>query len=85
MFAFVTIILVNSLPIAASFPSTLHTYKICFNEITDTLAASILYPHKKSMSTMSKIIEILKSVGFEIEIKKFINIFEYYLSCRRLL
>ena len=58
---------------------------ICFNEITDTLAASILYPHKKSMSTMSKIIKILKSIGFEIQIKKFINIFEYYLSCRRLL
>ena len=45
---------------------------ICFNEITDTLAASILYPHKKSMSTMSKIIKILKSIGFEIQIKKFI-------------
>ena len=52
---------------------------LTFNSITDELAKKILYPYKKSIHTISEILDLLKKIGFKIENKRYVNVFEYYI------
>lgn len=56
---------------------------VTFNEINTDLVKDILYPNKKSIRSINDIQILLKNLGFEIETKKFINIFEYYILAKK--
>ena len=53
---------------------------IAFNMISEDIIKSVLYPNKKSIHNMSEILAILKDIGFRISVKKYINVFEYYIK-----
>lgn len=53
---------------------------LVFNTINEELVKKILYPHKKSIHTISEILDMLKKVGFNIENKRYVNVFEYYIK-----
>lgn len=53
---------------------------IAFNLVSEDIIKKVLYPNKKSIHTMSEILNMLKNIGYIIEIKKYINIFEYYIK-----
>lgn len=53
---------------------------IAFNMISEDVIKSVLYPNKKSIHNMSEILAILKDTGFKISVKKYINVFEYYIK-----
>lgn len=53
---------------------------IAFNDVTIDLTKQILYPFKRSIHTMSEISDLCKKHNLSIDIKKYINIFEYYIS-----
>jgi len=50
-----------------------------FNMIEASLIKNSLYPYKQSIHNMSEILAYLQDIGFKIKIKKYINIFEYYI------
>lgn len=56
---------------------------VAFNKVESKLIRNILYPHKKSISTLRAVIELLKSLDMDIQEKKFVNIFEYYVSAKK--
>lgn len=54
---------------------------IAFHSISEDIAKRVLYDNnKKSIRCLSDMISILKSLNFKIRIKKYINIFEYYIQ-----
>jgi hypothetical protein len=56
---------------------------IAFNKADQRLIKSILYPHKKSIATLSNMVELIKSLDLIIEVKKYINVFEYYVCAKK--
>lgn len=54
---------------------------ITFNMVDEQILKKVMYPNKKSIHTMSEMLEKLKSIGFKVSHKKYINIFEYYIKC----
>lgn len=54
-----------------------------FDEISIDFIKNMLYPNKKSIRIMNDIINLLQNMGFEIETKKYINIFEYYILAKK--
>lgn len=54
---------------------------ITFNMVDESILKRVMYPNKKSIHTMSEILNKLKPLGFKISHKKYINIFEYYIKC----
>lgn len=56
---------------------------IAFNKADQRLIKNVLYPNKKSIATMSNILELIKSLDLIIESKKYINIFEYYVRAKK--
>lgn len=57
---------------------------VTFDEISQDFVKDILYPNKKSIRSINDMQTILKNSGFEIEIKKYINIFEYYILAKKI-
>lgn len=55
-----------------------------FDEISVDFIKDILYPNKKSIRTINDTVNLLQNIGFKIEIKKFINIFEYYILAKKI-
>lgn len=53
---------------------------IAFNDINTELTKQVLYPFKRSIHTMSEIVDMCAKNGMDITIKKYVNIFEYYIS-----
>jgi hypothetical protein len=53
---------------------------IAFNDINAELTKQVLYPFKRSIHTMSEIADICTKNGMDIIMKKYVNIFEYYIS-----
>ena len=56
---------------------------ITFNMIDENIIKAVLYPNKKSIHNLSEILEIMKDIGFIIESKRYINIFEYYIQASK--
>lgn len=56
---------------------------IAFNMVTEDIIKRVLYPNKKSIHTLSEILGYLKNIGFVIDIKKYINVFEYYIRATK--
>lgn len=56
---------------------------IAFNKADQRLIKNVLYPNKKSIATMSNILELIKSLDLIVESKKYINIFEYYVRAKK--
>lgn len=57
---------------------------VAFGDISIDIAKNILYPNKKSIKSIYDINNLLINNGFEIEIKKYINIFEYYIVAKKI-
>lgn len=57
---------------------------INFNKIQPQTGKRIIYSGRTIMHSMEEIIDIIKMSGFECYIKKYINIFEYYLEFKKL-
>lgn len=53
---------------------------VAFNDINTELTKQVLYPFKRSIHTMSEIVDMCTKNGMDITIKKYVNIFEYYIS-----
>lgn len=53
---------------------------IAFNDINPDLTKQVLYPFKRSIHTMSEIVKLFSDNDLAVNIKKYINIFEYYIS-----
>lgn len=56
---------------------------IAFGEVDQQTAKSVLYPSKKSIHYINDILDMLQSLEMRIEIKKYINIFEYYIQATK--
>lgn len=56
---------------------------VAFNQISVEIVKHILYPFKKAIYTLYDIEKILIESGFEIQNKKYINIFEYYITVKK--
>jgi hypothetical protein len=57
---------------------------IVFKEIELSATKKIIYNgYKKSIHTMNDIVELLQKLDVIIEVKKYINIFEYYIVVRK--
>ncbi len=57
---------------------------LIFKEIDNDICKKILYSHnKKSIHIMSDIIKILKTIGFDVQTNRYVNIFEYYISAQK--
>jgi hypothetical protein len=57
---------------------------IAFEEIPLNFVKQLLYPNKKSIFTMYDIITMLEKLNFKINIKKYTNSIEYYISAIKL-
>lgn len=55
-----------------------------FDEISTDFIKDVLYPNKKSIRIINDITNLLQQMGFEIETKKYINIFEYYVLAKKI-
>lgn len=53
---------------------------VAFNMVDQDIVKRVLYPNKKSIHNMSAILDKLKTIGFQIKQKKYINVFEYYIK-----
>ena len=53
---------------------------VAFNMIDQSVVKNVLYPNKKSIHNLSEILDMMKKIGFKIDTKKYINIFEYYIK-----
>lgn len=56
---------------------------VSFHMISEDIVKRVLYPNKKSIHMMSEILEIMKKIGFTIDNKKYVNIFEYYIKASK--
>ncbi len=57
---------------------------LIFREIDNDTCKKILYNNnKKSIHIMSDIVKILQAIGFDIQISKYVNIFEYYILAQK--
>lgn len=56
---------------------------VTFNMIDENIIKNVLYPNKKSIHFLSDILSIMKNIGFKIQIKKYINVFEYYIKASK--
>jgi|APGre2960657404_1045060.scaffolds.fasta_scaffold00249_8 predicted SAM-dependent methyltransferase len=56
---------------------------VSFNMIDQDIVKKVLYPNKKSIHLISEMLDMLKRVGFIIDIKKYINVFEYYIKASK--
>ena len=52
---------------------------VTFDQISTEHVKDILYPYKKNINTMAHIIQMVEACGFSVNLKKFMNVFEYYL------
>lgn len=53
---------------------------VTFDMVAESIIKKVLYPNKKSIHNMGEIIALLKDSGFKIIVKKYINVFEYYIE-----
>lgn len=56
---------------------------IAFNKVDQKLIKNVLYPAKKSIATLTNIVDLVKSLDLIVESKKYINIFEYYVRAKK--
>lgn len=57
---------------------------VAFGDLRLEMARFLLYPHKKNIYTMKAMIDIITPYGFEVEVKKYVNSFEYYVLFKKL-
>ena len=57
---------------------------INFNKIQSELGKQVIYNGRIIMDSMDDILEIVTPKGFECYIKKYINIFEYYIEFKKI-
>jgi len=53
---------------------------VTFDMMPETTIMKVLYPDKKSIHNMGEILKYLKDNDMSIVLKKYINIFEYYIE-----
>lgn len=56
---------------------------VTFDEVDIDLVKQILYPIKKSIHTLHDIEKLFNSMGMKTVIKKYINLFEYYIVIKK--
>lgn len=56
---------------------------VASSNIDSNIVKSILYSNKKSIHTIYDICDMLNALGFKINQKKYVNIFEYYILAQK--
>lgn len=65
--------------IIQSIDAKLLSIAVAFGDINIGLMKQVLYPYKRSIHTMEEILSLSDSIDLKPELKRYINIFEYYI------